>query len=481
MRKICFIIVCALALAPLSAFSACAKSARSSYNIECIYNEEDKTLSAAMTFDYYNSTGAEQSVLPFNLYPNAYRADAAYKCVSSLVSAKAYYAGKSYGGITINGVEGVLTYEIGGEDKNILYATLPSPVAAGGRAEITINFTVSLAKINHRLGVTQTTVALSDFFPILCAYSSGAFYECVYCSDGDPYFQEAADYTVKITMPDDYTAASSGALVSKKETIGQNTLSFYVEGARTFALVLSKGYSCSSAELDGVAVNYYYTADEKHEDTLSLILSALRYFSESFGPYVYSSYSVAQSSFCYGGMEYPALAVISDSLGFSGAVYSIVHETAHQWWYAMVGNNQCEYAWLDEGLAEYSTALFFDAYPQYGFSKDSAVSSARAAFRQFYSSYSQIFGQADTSMNRNLKSFISEYEYANIAYNKGILLFDAVYESVGRDRFFSALRTYYGEYLYKTAEPQGLIDCFKRVGADVQGLFDSFIDGDGVI
>lgn len=480
MRKICFILAVLLILPMFALFSSCASSERSAYSIDCSYDDENGVLTAHMDFSYYNSTGDEQSVLRFNLYPNAYRKGAVYKCVSTVFKDRAYYSGDSYGDITINNISGALTYEIGGEDENILYVTLSSPVSAGGRAEIGMDFTVTLAKVNHRLGIGENTVSLADFFPVLCAYDDG-FYECVYYSDGDPYFLEAADFEVKITLPSGYTAASSGEEVSKKVTMESETYTFNIKGARTFALILSKNYSVDEADLDGVSVRYYYNKDEKHEETLSLITSALSYFGEKFGPYVYPTYSAALSSFCYGGMEYPALSSVSDSLSYSATVYSLVHETAHQWWYAMVGNNECDYAWMDEGLAEYSTALFFDSHPEYGFTKESVVSTARAAFRRYYSSYSQIFGEADTAMNRNLKDFISEYEYENIAYNKGVLLFDAVYESIGEDKFFSALKTYYNKYLYAVASPEDLIACFKSSGAAVEGLFSSFIGGGGVI
>lgn len=480
MRKICFVLLAVFILPMLAVFSSCNSEKRSSYDIDCVYDDESGVLTAHMDFSYYNSTGSEQSVLRFNLYPNAYRSGAVYKCVSTVFKDRAYYSGESYGNITINGVSGALTYEIGGEDENILYVTLSSPVAAGGRAEIGMDFTVTLAKVNHRLGIGENSVSLADFFPVLCAYD-GEFYECVYYSDGDPYFLEAADYEVKITLPSGYTAASSGETVSKKVTMESDSYTFKIEGARTFALILSKNYSVDEGEVNGVSVRYYYNKDERHSETLSLILSALSYFGEKFGEYVYPTYSVALSSFCYGGMEYPALSSVSDSLSYSSTVYSVVHETAHQWWYAMVGNNECDYAWMDEGLAEYSTALFFDSHPEYGFTKNAVVSTARAAFRQYYSSYSQIFGEADTAMNRNLKDFISEYEYENIAYNKGILLFDAVYESIGEDKFFSSLKAYYNKYLYEIASPDDLIACFKGAGASVEGLFASFIDGSGVI
>ena len=34
----------------------------------------------------------------------------------------------------------------------------------------------------------------------------------------------------------------------------------------------------------------------------------------------------------------------------------VVHETAHQWFYSLVGNNQARDPWLDESLAEWATA-----------------------------------------------------------------------------------------------------------------------------
>jgi aminopeptidase N len=40
------------------------------------------------------------------------------------------------------------------------------------------------------------------------------------------------------------------------------------------------------------------------------------------------------------------------------------HEAGHQWWYAMVGSNEFEHAWLDEGINNYTTArLVAEVFP----------------------------------------------------------------------------------------------------------------------
>ena len=40
--------------------------------------------------------------------------------------------------------------------------------------------------------------------------------------------------------------------------------------------------------------------------------------------------------------------------------YLIAHETAHQWWYSVIGNDEINEPWLDEALTEYSTILYFE-------------------------------------------------------------------------------------------------------------------------
>ena len=35
---------------------------------------------------------------------------------------------------------------------------------------------------------------------------------------------------------------------------------------------------------------------------------------------------------------------------------TVVHEAGHQWWYGMVGTNEFEDAWMDEGINQYANA-----------------------------------------------------------------------------------------------------------------------------
>ena len=52
------------------------------------------------------------------------------------------------------------------------------------------------------------------------------------------------------------------------------------------------------------------------------------------------------------GQEYPTIVFLSDDL----PLFVTVHETAHQWFYSLVGNDQARDPWLDESLTQWATA-----------------------------------------------------------------------------------------------------------------------------
>ena len=83
-------------------------------------------------------------------------------------------------------------------------------------------------------------------------------------------------------------------------------------------------------------------------------------------------------------------------------------------------------------------------------------------------------------MDRPLREYSGEYEYENIAYRKGMLLFDRLKSYLGDKRFFEGLSRYAGEYAGGIASPDALAGCFR--GAPEAGpLIRSFTEGKCVI
>ena len=481
MRKILCCGLGVVVLCGAAAFTACgSEETANSYKIVAEYFPEERQLSAEMTVCYTNGTETALEELKFELWANAYREGATYSPVSELYSPAAYYKGKSYGCMEIQSVEGGAEYSVGGEDENILTVALCEPLYPNETVELKMTYTVTLAEINHRLGAGENTVNLATYYPVLCAYGDNGFLEYVYSCNGDPFVAECADYDVTLTVPEEYSAVCGGRVEEVAEN-GKKTYHVIAENVRDSAFVLGKSFERLSATACGVEVEYYYYGDAAPETTLAAAADSLTYFSETFGKYEYPRYVVVETDFPYGGMEFAGLSMISSSLRPSETPLVVAHETAHQWWYAMVGSNQFECAWQDEGLAEFSTALFLDAYPAYGASYRAMVDSCIDSYRAYFAIYSQLSAEADTSMNRPLTSYKGDYEYRSLAYDKGVVLFDSVRSAAGDRKFFSALSKYFEDNRGKIAQYADLVSAFERAGGNAEAVFESFVGGKCVI
>ncbi|MBQ8291124.1 MAG: M1 family metallopeptidase [Clostridia bacterium] len=481
-KGICITLAC-VAAASVFSFGGCKKKtvASTTYEITAKYEPENATLAGAVKVSYENTTENELTELKFQLHPNAYRKDALYRPVSSAFEKAAYYKGESYGEIVVSSVNGAKNWEVTGEDDNILSVYLEKSLFPEDKVVLDIAFTLKLAKVNHRTGVTEHTANFGNFFPILCGVKDGGFYESVYYSDGDPFLSECANYSLTLTAPKDYKLAVGGEITGERTLESKKEYTVSATNVRDLAFVLSDEYKTESIQCGDTTITYYYYDDTAAGETLTLAKEAFSYFEKTFGEYPYPCYTLAQTGFCYGGMEYPALAFLSDTLDAENKTRAVVHETAHQWWYAVVGSDQLCEAWQDEGLAEYSALMFFESNGKYGITREDAVTEALKEYRSYYDVYGSVLGRTDTKMHRSLKEFLSDYEYQCIVYDKSVVMFDTLRKSIGDKKFTSGLKKYYADCKYKVATPDKLIASFEKTGADVRGFFESFLDGKAIL
>lgn len=467
----------------LPAFAGCEKGAENHtrYEITAEYVPESQTVTGTVKLTFENPTAGELTELKFQLYPNAYRKDALYKPVSTTYENAAYYKGESYGEMSIYSVHGSKNWEITGEDENILSVYLERSLFPGEKVVLDVGFRTRLADVCHRTGVTKHTVNLGNFYPILCGIKNDGFVETVYYSDGDPFYLECADYKVTLTLPKEYEVASTGELVEERMLESKKEHTMSALNVRDFAMVLSEDFRVERLQVGDTMLSYYYYADKTPKKTLALMTECFTFYEETFGAYPYSQYAVAETGFCLGGMEYPCLTFLSDELGEEEKVRAIAHETAHQWWYAVVGSDQLENAWQDEGLAEYSALTFFEKYEKYAITRDDLMKGAMEEYRSYYDVYGSVLGRSDTRMTRHLKEYLSDYEYKCLSYDKAMIMFDTLRKSVGDGKFFESLKRYYKTCAYKQATVGDLIGSFEKLGLDVSGFFDSFLSGKAIL
>ena len=89
---------------------------------------------------------------------------------------------------------------------------------------------------------------------------------------------------------------------------------------------------------------------------LSTAVRALTDFGTRFGAYPYDRFTLVLTPDLSGGIEYPGFV----HQGSDTNARTTSHEVGHQWFYALVGNDQGRDPWLDEGLATWAEARDLD-------------------------------------------------------------------------------------------------------------------------
>jgi aminopeptidase N len=267
--------------------------------------------------------------------------------------------------------------------------------------------------------------------------------------------------------------AHSGNLQEVTNGEGTSTYKICQDAVRDFAVVLSDKFVKKTQAAGDVTINYYYFADLEPEVSVAAVLSALQFMQEKVGKYPYSQLSVVETDFCYGGMEYPNLVMVSS--GSQDYTTAAAHEVIHQWFYGVVGNDQIEHAWMDEGLTEFLTLAYLD----YSLTTPLAdsIKERNRAYLSFVDVLKNYFKELNTSY-RPTYGYKSEQEYQYITYLKGSLMFNKAYEIMGKDRFYKALTHYFNNNAGKIAAPADLINSFTKANnSDMSEFFKAFIEG----
>ena len=490
-RIACELVLAIMCMCCLLVLSSCSPKIDSvsrditTYNLDLSFDDSTKVLMGIEKVDYINSASVPLNEVHFHLYPNAFRSDAKIRPVSSLTKEKAYPNGFSEGKIDIKSVKTTRAQEvnIGGEDKNILIVGLDRELFPDERTNITIEFEVLLPSCNHRFGYGENTYNFGNFYPIACVYEDGAFREDAYVSSGDPFYSQMANYNVFIDCDSDFVLASTGKKGEVTTVDNRTATNISASVVRDFAFVLSKKYQVIENSINGASVFYYYYDDPTPQRSLDTAVASIKTFSNLFGEYPYSTFSVCKTNFVHGGMEYPNLVYISDSIeDYDEYLNVIVHESAHQWWYNLVGSDAINNAWQDEGLTEFSTLMFYRYNTGYNINEQESLSASLSSYLLFSEIYESVYGSFDSSMSRALKDFSGDMDYTYVTYVKGVLFFDNLEEIVGKKNFLKALKNYYKQNVYKIAPVDNMIACFEQTcKRSLESYFDSWISGKVVL
>jgi hypothetical protein len=221
-------------------------------------------------------------------------------------------------------------------------------------------------------GYTAKQVNFVDWYPYIVPYEPGKgwlLHNPWYY--GEHLVYDVGDFDVSVTFTDGATPliAASG---QEQDSSVEGSRRFVIEAARTFALSMSYDFKVAQQTVGDVTVYSYYFGfyDAPGEAMLQTTVDALQTYSEKFGPYRHKTMTAVQGDF-NDGMEYSGLYFISrdyfnlyDNTPKNYLVAIAAHETAHQWWFDAVADDQALEPWLDEALATYSEHIFYETvYP----------------------------------------------------------------------------------------------------------------------
>ena len=448
--------------------------------------DENMQISGTEKIVFVNSTGSALEYLCFHLYPRAFREGATVKPYTTLNEATCFPKGISFGDISIVKVKvngQVKSSELVGVDEDILKVDFGFKLSPKKSIEIVIDFMIKIPNSTHRFGWFDSNINLGNWYPVACKFVNGDFETTPYYATGDPFFSDIANYDVQFDFPAQYKLCSTGEI--KLEKNGEkNTAKISAKAVRDFAMCLSSNAEINDKKVGNTQVFYMgYVEDKNVEKYLTIACQAVEYFGELFGKYPYSTLTVAKTPFVFGGMEYPNVVFISDAVDDEDEYLKvIVHEIAHQWWYGVVGNDEVNEAWLDESLAEYSTALFFDKFGDYGIKYNDFVADALSSYLLYVDVVGTLKGDVNTKMNLPVNEYQNDYEYSYMVYVKGVIMFDSLSQIVGKKKIVQGLKKYYAENKFKVANKSSFYEAFKSAcHKDLETFFEGYLNGTTII
>lgn len=241
---------------------------------------------------------------------------------------------------------------------------LIEPLAPDNSIVISLRFRLNLPTTDTStlFGYKYNQINLVNWYPFIVPYVNGWLIHEP-SGVGEHLVYDVADFDVIFSVTPSMVVAASAPLSGS---------SYHLENARTFVLSVSPYYQTTTALLgETIVTSYYFPENEiSGEAILHESAKALIFFNNVFLEYPHPSLSIVEALF-FDGMEYDGLFFLgknfyseNDGTKLNYLIDLAVHETAHQWWFSHVGNDQALDPWLDEAFATYCEFLFYErVYP----------------------------------------------------------------------------------------------------------------------
>ena len=331
--------------------------------------------------------------------------------------------GSTIGPVTVDGVKVTASFP----NTTTYRVALGRTISAGQNVTVVVPFTLKVGTSSDafgaRLSRSNGIFDLFNWFPIVSILHGVS-------TIGDPQVTwNAASIELHLTTTVAFgrdAVAASGDLISAPAAGTKGTgWVFRATNVRDFGLSISPGYRSCTYET-GNAAKTVIKAYAKSASLCSTLrtntANAFARYSSAYGAYPYHTLSMVQSGNAGFSVEVPTLVFLgSDMIGSTAVTW---HETAHQWFYGLLGDNQLTEPLIDEGLATFSTKYFLGL----SFSYCSGYSVNHSIF--FFSAWNGCGN------------------YLRTVFDKGASMWNRIRAAMGSSAFFAALRSYIAGHRY---------------------------------
>jgi len=442
------------------------------YDLDLRVDVENNVIYGTEEVIYHNKGSTDLDEIYFYIYANAFN-DISSVPVDDIETT--YPNGFDPGFIDIE----VSKYDYVVEDDIYLKILLDEPLKSGDSITLYLDFEMKVPNTLNRFGYYEDVIYAANCFPIAAVNENGTWALYPYDSRGDPFYSESANWDVDINIRKEWNIATSGTIVMKYDNGEYYEYEIEAPMTRDFAFACSPRYKSVSEYYNDIEVISYYLEGHQQGGNLALdyAIESIQLFEELFGAYPYDTYTLAETYLGVGaGMEYPQLSFIDSDYydRYDDTLFQVivVHETAHQWWYSAVGNDEYMDSFIDESLAQYSTTIYFrELYEDEG--------------DVYYDDFIFDYYRDDVPLMTNildlpLDEYVSDLEYYMMVYIKGAVVLDMMSTYVGYDEFTGFLSGLYEKYLYGIITKDIIINELEEEfpNSNAGDVFDIFVSTD---
>ncbi len=281
--------------------------------------------------------------------------------------------------------------------------TLTAPLAPGARGSVSFDVDIRVPDARGRFGHGRRVPLLSNAIPVLAHLEGGAWRLDRYFPVGEAWTYPAADWTVRLDAPPGVDVAAPGVL--------QPDGSRRLERGRDYSFAAGRMRS-ARARIAGVDVTVW-SARRGLEKVLRITRERLPRLAARFGPYGWPDLQIVVTNDA--AMEHTGL-IMTPAQDFV-----VTHELAHEWWYALISNDQAEAPWLDEAFASYA---------------EEAAGAQRRPWCRRPGSGARFVTRGTAYFRK------ADFGGYTLIYTEGACLLDVLRKRIGPARFDRALREY---------------------------------------